>query len=229
MTFPRNSSPGAFIALEGPDGCGKSKQIEILQDLLLPDIQVVFTKEPGKDRKHGKKIYEELGNKDPNSISKINPFEFQKWYTADSLDHLNNFVIPAMRLGKTVISDRFRPSLVYGVMSKQEELIRQDIERLMNMNRAKLGFSFVWPGAVIIFDTDPQTCLTRLKLKNRDLDEFEKLETIVRVRRNYLIFAQMYPNCYVIDGNRSVEEVFLDVKKIVLGVIINKYKRRVNL
>ena len=203
---------GKFFAFEGPDGCGKSIQIQKTYNWLSSTFKaVVKTKEPNKNGEWGSRIYEELNKQSGLHIS--DSFGFQRWYACDSKINVRKEVIPRLRAGCTILSDRYRPSLCYGAKNKD------DIRKLMIMNERIIGEDFIWPDAVLIFNVDTETCIERLRKKGRKLDEYEKLEILKRVRDNYLDFATMYRNCYVIDGMQSENQVFESVKSVLSKVM----------
>lgn len=211
-----NLYPGIFIAFEGVDGCGKTSQLQLTKTWLMASgcHSICETKEPGKDRTFGKIIYEDLFNQ--NGFHKREPFFFQSWYAIDS--RINNIqtVIPCLKVGFVVLSDRYRSSMVYG--SFQDG----DIRKLMAMNQLLLGENFIWPDAILIFDVSIKTAVKRSAMKGRKLDGHEGGATLTRVRKNYLYFAGLYPNCHVINAERPPEEVFEDVKKLITTILISK-------
>lgn len=207
-----NPYSGRFIALEGVDGCGKSKQFEqLVKWLRQRKVTVMETKEPNKKSCWGSRIYEDLAS--PNGLNQTDPFRFQMWYACDSKLNLREAVIPRLRAGCNMVTDRFRPSMVYGAKTVEE------IAKLMAMNQSVLGEDFIWPDATLIFDVSVETALQRLREKNRDLDEHERTRVLTRVRQNYLYFSSAYPGCHVINGERSPEEVFEEVKFVIAPML----------
>ncbi len=95
----------------------------------------------------------------------------------------------------------------------------KEIAKLMAMNQFILGEDFIWPDTTLIFDVSAETAIRRLKEKNKDLDEYEKEEVLRRVRPNYLYFSSIYPGCHVINGERSLEEVFEEVKFVIAPML----------
>ena len=210
-----NPYPGKFFAFEGGDGCGKTEQLTRAHTWLssanFDECSVVITKEPGKDRPFGKKIYEDLFT--PGGLHETDPLGFQTWYACDSKEHMQDIVIPALRVGSVVLSDRFRPSLVFGAKTPD------DIKDLMAMNQAILGEHFIWPDAVFIFDVSVATAISRSQKKGRQLDGHENRIILERVLANYRYFSKHYPSCHLIDAERRPEEIFEDVTKIISSII----------
>lgn len=217
-----NPFPGFHFVFEGIDGCGKSEQLSLViawlqGGLIIPTNRIVLTKEPNKNGFWGKKIYADL-KKPVGGLNETDPFGFQTWYAMDSMDNYRDVVLPALKNGRVVISDRSRPSMVYGARSSE------DVPKFMAMNLAILGAYFIWPDAIFIFDASIETVLERLREKGGEPDSHEKSTVLTRVRENYLHFAELYPNCHVINAERPPEQVFEDVKKIITAVLESKTK-----
>ncbi|MBI2670321.1 MAG: dTMP kinase [Candidatus Yanofskybacteria bacterium] len=219
-----NPYPGIFIVFEGIDGCGKTGQVKKaatwLRSLdIVRHAEIIETKEPNKLGLFGRKIYEDL---DPDKGEKNNklhikePFIFQTWYACDSKEHLVSSVIPALETEAIVLSDRFRSSMVYGAANVSE------IEKLMQMNQAIIGEHFIWPDKIIIFDVPIETSIARLRQKGVKLDGYEKESVLRQVRRNFLFFADNYPNCEIIPAEESIDEVFEKIKAVLLPLIKSK-------
>jgi dTMP kinase len=218
-----NPYPGTFIAFDGIDGCGKTEQIERTFKWLLTTrignklypYNVTRTEEPRLDSFWGRRIRQELSK--PNGLHKTDPLGFQTWFACDSEEHLRRTVVPNLKIsGSVVLSDRYRSSMVYG------DRFIGDLEKLMEMNRAILGKYFIWPDVILIFWVSIDTALERLKKKGREFDEHEKRELLEMVSIRYRTFAQTYPNCRIVNAEGPPEEVFKEVKKIVLTVIESK-------
>ncbi len=216
-----NVYPGAFIVVDGIDGCGKSKQFGMivtwlrnfysLFDELGRHIVVVETKEPDKNSVYGKAIYVDLAN--PQGVHATNLRGFQAWYACDSRENLEEVIVPGIKAGQVVVSDRFRSSMVYGALRLDQ------IEELMRMNQDILGHLFVWPDVIFIIDTDVNTAIERLRKKGRKFDGHEKKAKLETVRKNYQYFATQYPNCRIIDGNKSEDKVFEQIRQILLELL----------
>ena len=229
-----NPHPGIFIAFEGIDGCGKTVQLGRTEAWLnsftglgcsegrilsTKKFFIKLAKEPGKERFYGKKIYADLTNKNADALHKKDPYGFQAWYACDSRENLMENIVPALQTGSVVLCDRFRPSMVYGVQTLGDQQTLSEVSALMALNQAIIGNDFIWPDLILIFNIAVDAAIQRLKNKNKDLDEYEKSAVLTIVRKNYLLFDERYPNCRIVNGEKTEEGVFEDVKKLVLPVI----------
>ena len=227
-----NIYPGCFIALEGIDGCGKSTQLKKVVDWVRANRRsVISTKEPGRDRFFGAKIHEDLKN--PEGLNKKDPFRFQMLYARDSKEHLRKEIIPRLYAGCDIVSDRFRPSMVYGArppypnwfgMVYNKITSNEVLRKLMEMNQQVIGEDFIWPDAILIFDVSVKTAIERLQNQGKVLDFFEKEQVLEPARTKYIVFSSMFPNCYIIDGKKSPDEVFERVKSILEPILKLKLK-----
>ena len=102
---------GLLIALEGPDGCGKTTQIELLKDRLEKEgFEVIVTREPG-GTKISEKIREILLDNDNNEMGSCCEALL---YAASRAQLVEEVIKPALAEGKMIICDRFvHSSLVY--------------------------------------------------------------------------------------------------------------------
>lgn len=99
---------GAFITLEGIDGCGKSTLARNLAAALSAEGHaVLLTKEPGGS-KLGMAIRQIL-HEQPEPLEAISEFLL---FAADRAEHFRKIIIPALQAGTIVISDRCADSSV---------------------------------------------------------------------------------------------------------------------
>lgn len=196
----RHKKGTGFIVFEGLDGSGQSTQTKLLgRYLLKKGYQVVLTKEPTLDSQAGRKIREALDEK-----IKIESAKLQELFAQDRKEHLKNLIIPALKKGKIVISDRyFFSSFAYGS-------IDLDLEWLIKLNK-----NFLMPDLTFILATRPEICLERIKNRGEEIKLFEKKEKLEKVWQNYQLLSQRFKNIYFVDGEKSIREVFQQVKKIL--------------
>ncbi len=195
----KNNYPGKFIVLEGLDGSGQSTQAKLLQDFLAENGKQVFlTKEPTLEFEAGKKIKEILRG-EKKSGSK----ELQELFTQDRGEHLEKIVIPALKDGKFVITDRyFFSTFAYGASDGL------DLNWLIKINS-----DFLMPDITFILKVSPKICIERINKRGTKKELFEKEEKLAKVLKTYEILPQRFENMFVINGENSIDKVFADIKE----------------
>lgn len=203
----KNTYPGKFIVFEGLDGSGQSTQTSLLRDFLLKQgYQVVITKEPTKDSEAGRKIRQILDEK-----TQEDPAELQKLFAKDREEHLKKIIIPSLKQGRFVISDRyFFSSFAFGASDGV------DLDWLI-----KLNDNFLIPDQTFILDVRPEVCLDRIEKRGTTKTFFEKQEKMVKILSVYKILPQRFPKAVLIDGERPITEIHEEIKNIVNTKLIS--------
>lgn len=197
---------GTFIVIEGGDGAGKDTQIELLKRD-FPDF--VYTREPG-GTELGKLVRKIVFH---NMVGDIDVKAELFLMFADRAQHIGKVVEPALRAGKTVVSNRsWLSSLAYQIYGRDrhdmEPFLRSAIDLVYKYNPIDLA---------IVLDIPPEVGLARQRAMGKELDsmEAEDREVHERVRQGFLENAPKLPFAKIIDANRSVEAVYWDVKMAV--------------
>lgn len=195
----KNSYPGKFIVFEGLDGSGQSTQAGLLRNFLVKKgYQVVLTKEPTLDSTAGKKIRQILDEK-----IKEDPAELQKLFAQDREEHLKNVIIPALEKGEIVISDRyFYSTFAFGYSDG------------LNLDwLIKLNGNFLTPDITFVLKVAPKICVERIEKRGKVKTLFEKELKLAKVWEGYEKLSKIFKEIKIIDGEKSIPEVFEDVKK----------------
>lgn len=196
-----------FITFEGPEGSGKSTIIKMVEEWLTNELhrECVVTREPG-----GIEISESirsiiLDKKNTN----MDPLTEVLLYMASRRQHLIERVVPALDEGKIVLCDRFIDSSV----AYQGTARGIGVETVNALN--KLVIEEYKPDLTIYLDVEPEIGLNRIKENSRETNrlDLENLEFHKKVREGYLSIKE--DRFIVIDANRSIEEVFEEVKKVL--------------
>ena len=179
---------GAFICIEGLDGCGKTTQAKLLAKKLRKSHNAVYTAEPSRG-KIGAFIRKSCLYGEKRLSSGVEALLF----AADRLEHVEHEVLPALRQGRLVVSDRYvYSSLAYqGAAGLSLGWIEKINEHAL---RADLA---------VFIDVDPKIVMQRLKPTRSVM---ENLETQQKVREVYLKYVAK-GELTRIDGNKPKEEV----------------------
>ena len=199
---------GYFITFEGGEGTGKTTIITYLSKYLKDKgYDVISTRQPG-----GIEIAEQI-----RSIildvknTKMDYRTEALLYAASRTQHLAEKVIPALNENKIVLCDRYLDSsLVYQGIARN-----LGIENVLKVNMFALEYM---PNLTFFIDVKPEICFKRIKDNNREMDrlDLENMDFHNMVYEGYKKVAKMYPERIVsINGDRTVEELIEDIKKII--------------
>ena len=149
---------GRYIAFEGLEGCGKSTHVTRLAE----SLGGIATREPG-----GTVIGASLRAAMLDaSNTMLSPRAEALMMSADRAQHLDEIVLPTLRSGKHVVSDRSAfSSLAYQGYGRM-----LDIDELKRFNNWAIAGN--WPDLVVFIDVPLEQLLERLK--KRELDRFER-------------------------------------------------------
>lgn len=191
---------GIFISMEGPDGAGKTTQIELLKAYLEnKGYEILITREPG-----GTKISEAVRNiiLDRSNVE-MDYMTEALLYASARAQLVAEVIKPAIAAGKAVISDRFvDSSAVYQGMARG-----LGVENVYKIN--EFAIQDMMPKLTIHLDLPASVGIMRKK-NQAELDrmELEKTEFHERVAEGYRQLAQMSPErIYTIDATLPVEEI----------------------
>jgi dTMP kinase len=187
---------GAFICIEGLDGCGKTTQAKLLAKKLRKSHSAVYTAEPSRG-----KIGTYIRNSYLYGEKRLSIVLEALLFAADRIEHVENEVIPALSEGRLVISDRY----VYSSLAYQGAA-GLSLDWIEKINEHALQ-----PDLAVFIDVDPEAVVSRLKPKKSVMED---LETQKKVRQIYLKFVED-GRLTRIDGDRSEIEVAEDVYAVV--------------
>jgi dTMP kinase len=193
---------GAFICIEGLDGCGKTTQAKLLVKRLRKRHNAVYTAEPSRG-KIGAFIRKSClyGEKRLSSVVEALLF------AADRLEHVENEVLPALNQGRLVVSDRY----VYSSLAYQGAA-GLSLEWIEKINEHALR-----PDFAIFIDVDPKIVMQRLK-PNKSV--MENLATQRKVREVYLKYVAK-GELTRIDGDKPTKEAAEALSAVVLKFLKN--------
>jgi dTMP kinase len=209
--LPIEGYPGKLIAIEGTDGVGRSTQIQLLREWL--EVRGYGVVETGWTRSELMQPTIELA-KSSNTLNKLT---FVLLYATDFADRLEKEIIPALKAGFVVLSDRYiftalaragvrgvdRPWLrsLYGFAIAPHLVfyLKVDVETLIRRVLAARGMDF-WESG--------------MDLKHGDdiYDSFRAYQN--RLLREYASMADEF-HFSILDARRSVDHIQNELRRQV--------------
>ncbi|WP_425446835.1 dTMP kinase [Dethiothermospora halolimnae] len=196
---------GIFITMEGPDGSGKSTITKLLTNYLKEKgYNIVITREPG-----GTELSEIIRNVvlDTKNTN-MSPVTEALLYAASRAQHVEEKILPALKKGKIVISERFvDSSLVYQGIARNI-----GIDKVKNIN--DFATQNIEPDLTLFFDIKPEDAFKRMARRGKkDRLEMESIDFHNEVYDGYIELSKKYPQrIKIIDATKDIEEVFQQVK-----------------
>jgi dTMP kinase len=202
---------GSLIVLEGTDGVGRSTHIGLLKQWLENHGHAVLDTGMTRSALAGKRLKQA---KEGHTLGGITMSLF---YATDFADRLENEIIPALRAGFIVLTDRYIYSLmaraivrgsdpewlseVYGFALKPDAIfyLRVKIDDLVTRVLQSTGFDYWESGMDLHMGEDMYDSFVRYQ--KWLLAEFDKMVDVYGFQ--------------VIDASRTIEEVFEDLRKKV--------------
>lgn len=189
---------GLFIAVEGPEGAGKSSQLTRLAARLRAEgIEPVLTREPG-GTPTGARIRDLL--LDP--AAELVPLAELLLYAADRAQHVAERIVPALQSGRLVITDRYGGATV----AYQGHGRGLDLELVHTLNAHATGG--LRPDLTLVFDVPPELGLARVAGRGAP-DRLERADLAFheRVRAGFAAQAEDDPSWRLIDATGAEADV----------------------
>jgi dTMP kinase len=215
IDFKRNQSSGKYIAIEGIDGSGKSTQIEkLFSHFKNQGKEIIKTREPRKDDG----LIGELIQKILHGKTEIPPVAFQYLFSADREMHHTDVIIPSLKAGKVVLSDRcFWSAVPYGIMDRGGALDENTAEYMMvAQSILSMYHQFTIPDITIYLDLPLDVAMLRIKDSPEKKEIYEEKHILEKTIKGYNWLLQKFPKEFkVIDATKSVEEVTTEIISVI--------------
>ena len=188
-----------YISIEGLEGAGKTTASNAIFDFLknnnINENIIQRTREPG-GTPLAEMCRDFVKNGHPDE-ELCDDTEVMMLFSARS-QLLNNVIIPAMKEGKFVISDRCYLSTI-AYQRKEKELVNFLLERIQ-----------IRPNLIILLDVTPEIGLKRARGRG-ELDRIEKKDITFfnEAREKYLSYAkENHDFVKIINADETVENVY---------------------
>jgi dTMP kinase len=201
---------GKLIVIEGPDAVGRSTQVAKLKSWLEHEGHAVLDTGMARSALAGKGIKQaKVGNT-------LAPLTMTLFYTTDFADRLENEIIPALRAGFVVLTDRY----IFSIMARA-------IARGWDPKwiESVAGFALV-PHAVYYLRADVHDLVSRVVLGRGSFDYWESgmdmrfgrdmYDSFVKYQAKLIRALDRMSNKYgfeVIDASKNPDEIFGDLQK----------------
>lgn len=198
-------SKGLFVVLEGPDKSGKSTQARrLVAALQARGLKVLHTREPG-----GTSVAEGVRRVLLDPKLTIDPMAELFLYEAARAQHTSEKILPALRAGRVVVSERFTMS----TDAYQGVARGLGVKTTSVLNRIATGG--LRPDLTILLDIPVSEFDDRDKKRKLDRLERENAEFRLRVRKGYRRAAAADRRAVVLDGKRPADELHGEILSLV--------------
>jgi len=199
-----------FITLEGPDGSGKSTQVQPLAEYLRQEGYTVFTtREPGGTTVSDQ-VREVLMRVDNRSMY---PRTETLLFCAARAQLVEEVIRPRLQRGEIILCDRYADStLAYQGYGHGNDL--QILQQLLDFATGGL-----WPDLTILFDIDAIAGLNRRKVGGGEWNRLDDYQIAYhqKVRDGYLTMAHKDPKRWaIVNADQEIEKVQADLRRLVL-------------
>jgi dTMP kinase len=214
--FRRNTYGGLFIALEGLDGSGKSVQIQPLTTYFEKQgKKVVFARAPRKDEG----ILASVNKQILQQKIKIPQQAFQYLFTADYIIQNEDIIIPALKNGDVVITDRFVgwSAVPYGSLDQHSDFTPAKGKSILAAHALLTNvYQLLIPDITFFLDIPLNTAIQRLSKKSDEKEVYEEKSSLKKIKKGYQWLIKEFPDEFtIIDAERSIAQVTNDMIKVI--------------
>jgi dTMP kinase len=199
---------GIFIVFDGLPGSGKGTQIKRAFEYIFEKSKkydnILITDEPTQGP-YGLKIRELFKQQKSSDDFKDELFEL---FAQDRQWHIEEIIKPLLEKNFIILCDRYKYSSI-----AYQSVQGTEFEKVFAKHK-----DFLKPDLALIFDVEPQEAFKRINSANdekrKDSDKFRELDFITNLRKVFTNLPAKLPceNIVIIDANKSIEDVFLQVK-----------------
>lgn len=205
----KNKYKGLFIDIEGLDGSGASTQAELLLEFLKKNgIKSTITKEPTNN------IIGGLIRGQLTGDWKTTNTGLQLLFAADRDHHLMRDIIPALKQGGAIITDRYAFSTIaFGSLNMDRNWLEE------------INKYFVEPDITILLKVRPEVCIKRIEKSRFSMELFEERKKLTKIWRTYEWLSRKYKSIILLDGEESIEKIHKKIIQKIQSLLKRKYKK----
>lgn len=193
-----------YVALDGPDGCGKSTQAAALAAWLESEgADVLHVREPGSTPV-GEALRELLLS---NETGELQPITEVLLFSAARAELVERVIAPALRERRVVVAERcYLSTAVYQVLAPDAPVGGPlDPRWFDDLTRRVHGACL--PDRIFVLDVPAEVSAQRRSRRTDDRIEARGADYHARVREGYLLAAEREPRAVVLDSSGPFEVV----------------------
>ena len=207
LEMKAHGQPGKLITFCGLDGCGKTTMISTLEKHLVSlGYEVVVTKQP-TDFVRGMDIFRTFMDEPRHDQYEYRALSL--FAAGDRVQHSNQFVLPHLRKGRVVISDRYFHCCLANLRARGYKKDQWIYEIVRDIPKPDLAF---------FLDVDVELAMKRVRERQAERDRYIDVGLQYRLRQEFLDIAEVNEGV-VVSTQGSVEEAWRDVGKMLVECI----------
>lgn len=169
-----HGTKGRLITFCGLDGCGKSTMISMLrEDLERDGFDVMVTKQP-TDMMRKTDIFRTYMDMEDHSRYEYRALSLMA--AADRVQHVNQVILPALRDGKIVISDRYFYSCLANLRARGYEDDKWIYE---------IAQDIINPDVAFFLDVPVPVAVSRVRSRPEEKDRYIDMDLQYRLHEEY--------------------------------------------
>jgi dTMP kinase len=197
-----------YVALDGPDGCGKSSQARALCEWLTgAGHRVLHVREPGSTPV-GESLRQLLLSRQTGDLR---PLTEALLFSAARAELVDKVIQPALQRGEFVVAERgYLSTVVYQALASQPGL---EVDWVFDLTRRVHGATL--PATVFVLDVPAVVAAARRASRADDRIEARSPDYHERVRAGFLRAAALEPRSRVVDASRPFAVVQDELRSAV--------------
>lgn len=202
---------GVLITFCGLDGCGKTSIINMVNEYLSRlGEKVILTKQPTNSVRKSEIFRTYMDNENHDM------FEYRALSllaASDRIQHSNQFILPELRKGSFVISDRYYYSCLANLIARGYSKDKWIYEIAKDIPKPDLSF---------FLDVPVELAVSRVRSRPEEKDRFIDMDLQYKLRNNYKSICK-FCGGILVDSSATIEDTFNTVWNRVTEKIKEKY------
>ncbi len=215
LRMKSNPYEGMLITFCGLDGCGKTTMIQQLITDLNNKYTVFATKQPTNSVRNSQIFRTYMDNPDHSAYDYRS---LSLLAASDRVQHVNKVILPKLKDGQVVISDRYYYSCLANLFARGFE----DDQWIYEISE-----SIIRPDIAFFFDASVETAISRVRSRPEERDRYIDLDLQYKLRKTYLEICKKN-NGVLISTEQPIEDTYEQMRIAVERKLKQKNDLRKN-